>query len=89
MAKIPHLQHFVTDDLDVVCRNSDVLVVTNKEKDFADVLKNYPNKIIIDLVRQWKEVDYNGQYEGLSWGNINTNEGQNMEYVEDFKQTEF
>lgn len=22
-------------------------------------------------------------------GNINTNEGQNMEYVEDFKQTEF
>ncbi len=39
MAKIPHLQHFVTDDLDVVCRNSDVLVVTNKEKDFADVLK--------------------------------------------------
>lgn len=89
MAKIPHLQHFVTDDLDVVCRNSDVLVVTNKEKDFADVLKNYPHKIIIDLVRQWKEVDYNGQYEGLSWGNINTNEGQNMEYVEDFKQTEF
>lgn len=89
MAKIPHLQHFVTDDLDIVCRNSDVLVVTNKEKDFADVLKNYPNKIIIDLVRQWKEVDYNGQYEGLSWGNINTNEGQNMEYVEDFKQTEF
>lgn len=89
MAKIPHLQHFVTDDLDVVCRNSDVLVVTNKEKDFADVLKNYPHKIIIDLVRQWKEVDYNGQYEGLSWGNINTNEGQDMEYVEDFKQTEF
>ena len=30
----------MTDDLDVVCRNSDVLVVTNKEKDFADVLKN-------------------------------------------------
>ena len=89
MAKIPHLQHFVTDDLDVVCRNSDVLVVTNKEKDFADVLKNYPKKIVIDLVRQWKEVDYNGQYEGISWGNINTNEGQNMEYVEDFKQTEF
>lgn len=89
MAKIPHLQHFVTDDLDVVCRNSDVLVVTNKEKDFTDVLKNYPKKIVIDLVRQWKEVDYNGQYEGLSWGNINTNEGQNMEYVEDFKQTEF
>ena len=66
-----------------------MLVVTNKENDFEYVLKNYPKKIVIDLVRQWKEVDYNGQYEGLSWGNINTNEGQNMEYVEDFKQTEF
>lgn len=32
MAKIPHLQHFVTADLDDVCKNSDVLVVTNKER---------------------------------------------------------
>lgn len=32
LAKIPHLQHFVTDDLEAVCRESDVLVVTNKEK---------------------------------------------------------
>ena len=28
MAKIPHLQHFVTADLDAVCSESDVLVVT-------------------------------------------------------------
>ncbi len=54
-----------------------MLVITNKEKDFADVLKNYPNKIIIDLVRNGKN---------LSWGNINTNEGQIWRYVEDFKQ---
>lgn len=38
MAKIPHLQHFVTDDLHSVCRNSDVLVVANKEKEFANLL---------------------------------------------------
>lgn len=30
MAKIPHLQLFVSDDLEAVCRESDVLVVTNK-----------------------------------------------------------
>ena len=90
MAKIPHLQHFVTDDLDEVCQNSDVLVVTNKEKDFADVLKKYPDKIVIDLVRQWKDVDYNGKYEGISWGDINVNrKGQACEKQMNFKQTEF
>ena len=90
MAKIPHLQHFVTADLDEVCRESDVLVVTNKEKEFAEVLMKYPNKIVIDLVRQWKEVDYNGKYEGISWGDINQNrKGQQIHLRENFKQTEF
>ncbi len=90
MAKIPHLQHFVTADLDDVCKNSDVLVVTNKEKDFAEVLAKYPGKTVIDLVRQWKEVDYNGKYEGISWGDINANrEGQTAEKEMNFKQTEF
>lgn len=89
MAKIPHLQHFVTDNLDEVCKESDVLVITNKEKEFSDILTKYPNKIIIDLVRQWKEVDYNGIYEGLSWGNINANPAQNTQIVQDFKKTEF
>ena len=91
MAKIPHLQHFVSDDLDAVCRESDVLVVTNKEKDFADVLQCYPDKVIVDLVRQWKEVNYAGHYEGLSWGNINTNHSaqESKDVAMDFKQTEF
>ena len=90
MAKIPHLQHFVTDNLDEVCQKSDVLVVTNKEKDFVDVLKKYPGKIIVDLVRQWKEVDYDGIYDGLSWGNINMNTvAQGKAINMDFKQTEF
>ena len=90
MAKIPHLQHFVSADLEEVCRESDVLVVTNKEKEFAELLARYPNKIIVDLVRQWKEVDYEGHYEGLSWGDVNTNRaGQETDMMKDFKQTEF
>ncbi len=90
MAKIPHLQHFVTDDLETVCRESDVLVVTNKEKDFAEVLTKYPNKVVIDLVRQWKEVDYEGHYEGLSWGDINANRSAQQSVTkQDFRQTEF
>lgn len=90
MAKIPHLQHFVSDDLEAVCHESDVLVVTNKEKEFAELLARYPNKIVVDLVRQWKDVDYAGRYEGLSWGDVNTNrEGQEASVSQDFRQTEF
>lgn len=90
MAKIPHLQHFVTDDLDAVCCQSDVLVVTNKEKEFAELLAKYPNKIVVDLVRQWKDVDYAGHYEGLSWGDVNVNrEGQEANVTRDYRQTEF
>jgi len=90
MAKIPHLQHFVSDDLEAVCRESDVLVVTNKEKEFAGLLGRYPNKIFVDLVRQWKEVDYAGHYEGLSWGDVNVNRaGQEASISQDFRQTEF
>ena len=90
MAKIPHLQHFVSDDLEAVCRDSDVLVVTNKEAEFKELLTQYPNKVIVDLVRQWKEVDYAGRYEGLSWGDVNVNrKGQETRTEMDFRQTEF
>ena len=90
MAKIPHLQHFVSSDLERVCAESDVLVVTNKEKEFAELLGRYPGKIVVDLVRQWKEVDYAGRYEGLSWGDVNANRaGQEREVAQDFRQTEF
>ena len=90
MAKIPHLQHFVSSDLERVCEESDVLVVTNKEKEFAELLGRYPGKIVVDLVRQWKDVDYAGRYEGLSWGDVNANRaGQESAVEQDFRQTEF
>lgn len=89
MAKIPHLQHFVYDDLDKVASESDVLVVTNKEAEFADLLERYPGKIIVDLVRAWNDVDYAGQYEGISWGNINTNAKQYETREKDMTGTEF
>lgn len=89
MAKIPHLQHFVYDDLDKVVTESDVLVVTNKEPEFEDLLQRYPGKIIVDLVRAWEEVDYAGNYEGISWGNINTNSEQSKKIDKDMAGTEF
>ena len=89
MEKIPHLQHFVYDDLDKVVRESDVLVITNKEAEFDSLLQKYPGKIIVDLVRAWKEVDYAGNYEGISWGNININAKQGQSIEKDMAGTEF
>ena len=66
-AKIPHLQEFITDDLDSVMKSCELIVVTNPEEEFKSILDNYPNKTIIDLVRLWKTVDYDGTYEGISW----------------------
>lgn len=78
-AKLPHLHEIITDDLDAVCAQCDVLVVTNKEAEFSDIPARYPHKVIVDLVRQFKELDYEGNYEGISWGNININPAQNAE----------
>ena len=88
-AKLPHLHEVITDDLDSVCSVCDVLVVTNKEKEFAEVPAKYPHKVIVDLVRQFKELDYEGNYEGISWGNINTNPAQDDELERTMVKTEF
>ncbi len=88
-AKLPHLHNIISDNLDEVCSGSDVLVVTNKEKEFECILEKYPHKIVVDLVRQFKDVDYDGNYEGISWGNINTNSAQNEVIERTMSKTEF
>lgn len=89
MSKIPYMYEFVTDDLDEVCANSDVLVVTNKEKEFSDVPERFPGKIIVDLARMWDELDYEGNYEGISWSNININAAQSNAIDADMARSEF
>ena len=88
-AKIPHLHQIITDDLDKVCKECDVLVISNKEKEFDGVLSRYPNKYIVDLVRQYENVNYDGNYEGISWGNINSNDNQKMTLECDMQKTDF
>ena len=88
-AKIPHLHEIISDDLNAVCRECDVLVITNKEKEFAEIPSRYPGKAIVDLVRQFSELDYAGNYEGISWGNINTNAQQDVALTRDMVKTEF
>ena len=88
-AKLPHLHQVISDDLDAVCSASDVLVITNKEKEFADLPERYPDKCIVDLVRQFKELDYAGNYEGISWANINRNPAQLRPIERDMLTTEY
>ncbi len=88
-AKLPHLHEMISDDLDAVCRESDVLVIANKEREFDELPQRHPHKIIVDLVRQFTELDYDGNYEGISWANININSAQNDLPVKDMEKIEF
>ncbi|MBR5110232.1 MAG: UDP-glucose/GDP-mannose dehydrogenase family protein [Clostridia bacterium] len=88
-AKLPRLYQIITDDLDEICQACDVLVVTNKEKEFADLPEKYPHKCIVDLVRQFKALDYEGNYEGISWANINNNAAQDQPIERNMLTTEY
>lgn len=89
MSKIPHLQHFVGDDLDAVASQSDVLVVTNNEPEFKEIPSRYPGKTIVDLVRAWDTLDYNGHYDGLAWASVNTNPGQDAATERDYTKCRY
>lgn len=88
-AKLPHLHEIITDDIDEVASWCEVMVITNKEKEFADLPMKYPRKAIVDLVRQYIELDYDGNYEGISWANVNVNDAQNNELEKTMIKTEF
>jgi len=88
-AKLPHLHEIITDDLDAVASACDVFVITNKEKEFALLPMKHPDKVIIDLVRQYDELDYQGNYEGISWKNININPAQDAYLNRDIAKTDF
>ena len=64
-----YLCNLVTNNLDDVINKSNILVIANKEKEFIDIPNKYPNKIIIDLVGQFNNINYDGIYEGISWSN--------------------
>ncbi|MCK4815262.1 UDP-glucose/GDP-mannose dehydrogenase family protein [bacterium] len=63
---IPHLSGLITDDLNAVVEGSDVLVVSHNYEILPGLLKNYPEKVIVDLVGI-KDVLSNQNYEGICW----------------------
>ena len=65
-AHIPHLSNLISNDLEKVLADSEVIVVNQKNQTFEQIGSQYPDKRIIDLVRI-NETRSNGVYKGICW----------------------
>jgi GDP-mannose 6-dehydrogenase len=63
---IPHLSELVSDDLEHVISNSELIVIAHKNPEFECINTRYPEKTFIDLVKI-KEGVSQGNYEGICW----------------------
>lgn len=66
-SRIPHLSSLLTDDVETLINNSDVIIINTKEKEFIHFLKNVENKIIIDMVRLDETILHQSNYVGINW----------------------
>lgn len=66
---IPHIASLMTDSIDEVLSDSEVIIIGNKAAEFADALTRLrPDQMVIDLVRIAPDVSLlDGQYEGICW----------------------
>jgi GDP-mannose 6-dehydrogenase len=67
--QIPHLSSLLTDTIDEVLDNSEVIVVGNAAPEFGDALtRTRPDQIIMDLVRvKTDRAQIPGDYRGICW----------------------
>lgn len=65
--RIPHLSKLLVDDLDNLIANNEVIIVSNKEKQFKQALENVSGKIIIDMVRISETLHKQNNYIGINW----------------------
>ncbi len=64
--ELKYLGDVLRDDLDAVVEHSDIVVIGNGSKDFADVIERYPQKTVIDLMRVLPKKS-SGNYVGIAW----------------------
>jgi len=69
LQKIPYISKFIVDDPDKLVQASEILVVVNKEKEFAEILEKAPeDTLIYDLVNiDFKGKENNSNYVGIAW----------------------
>ncbi len=67
-AHIPHLSKLMTDDLNKILDNSEVIIINNKEQEYLDTFSDWNgNAKIIDMVRMDEQVRNNPGYSGINW----------------------
>jgi len=67
-AHIPHLSELISGSLDDVLAHGEIVIVANKEDEFAGLSARCPHVQIVDLVRIDEEVHaHPGGYEGIAW----------------------
>jgi GDP-mannose 6-dehydrogenase len=65
---IPHIYKLLKESADEVIDASDILVIGNNAKEFADLIPSIPKeKTIVDLVRVNREKTSNDNYVGICW----------------------
>jgi GDP-mannose 6-dehydrogenase len=64
---IPHLFHMLTSDICNLTNNSEVIVITTKDREFTDYLTGIDDKIIFDLVRLDDKLMSKRNYYGIAW----------------------
>lgn len=64
--RIPHLSALLKNDLQEVVENSELLVISQNDERFRNLIDEYPDKQFIDLVRVVDE-PRNNNYDGLGW----------------------
>lgn len=67
--EIPHISSLMTDTIDQVLDNSQIIVIGNKSAEFKDVANQLQaNQYLVDLVRITNSYHtLNGQYHGINW----------------------
>lgn len=66
-AKIPHLWRLMVDDAKAMVGQSEVIVVSNRDPVFSELLSGCSGKTIIDLVRLSDDVRATTGYMGINW----------------------
>ena len=65
--KIPHLSTLLSDNIDKVIKECDVIIVNNKESEFIDKVSKIDDKVIIDFARLNDDLLDKENYIGINW----------------------
>ena len=65
--RIPKIKDFMTDSLDALLRETDIVVILQREPEMLDLIKLHPDKLFLDLARMDPGMRSGGNYMGIAW----------------------